>query len=113
MRGDPIRRIQRLRMVEVLWEVVVAGRKREWFEGKVPSTDERTEQATYDLLRMGFIQSLEGYPGSERHPYRLTQRSRAFLDDAVARIGKMGPGGVISIDWGGADEIEFPPVKSE
>lgn len=113
MPRDPNRELRKRRRLEILKEVAVGGRKREWFEGKVPSTDERTEQATNDLVRMGFIEGLEGYPCGEKHPYRLTERGRAFLDGVVARIGESGPGDVIIIDWKRADEIEFQLLNDE
>jgi hypothetical protein len=100
-------------MLEVLREVAWGGRNLEWFEGKTEPRDERRADATVELLRVGLIEKAEGYPGWEKHPFRLTDRGHAFLQDVVARIGTRGVGGVIGIDWKGVDEIEFPAISKE
>lgn len=113
MPRHPIGDLRKRRMVEVLREVAVGARTLEWFEGKVPARDEGTEEATSELLRIGLIERLEGYPEWEKHPFRLTDRGHSFLENLVGRIGGKGIGCSIDIDWKRIDEIEFPLIGNE
>ena len=69
MLRDPIGDVRKRRMVEVLREVAEGARTLEWSEGKVPARDERTEKATSELLRIGLIERLQGYPDWGKHPF--------------------------------------------
>ena len=81
-----------------------AGRTREWFEGEAPQMkNEDRGQATKDLLQIGWIEEVEGYPQRHPQPFRLTARGRAFLENIRARIGEND-----NINWQRLNEIEFP-----
>jgi hypothetical protein len=105
---NQIRELQKLKMLEVLWEIYKGGRtRREWIEGEIPSWDESRKdrkEATRYLLQIDFIEEDTGYP--ERlhpHPFCLTAGGRAFLENVRARIG-----GSDNINWQRLNEIEFP-----
>src|SRR5205809_391343 len=104
MQKDLVGERQKLKRLEVLEAVEKAGRTREWFEGETSQMkDEDRGQATKDLLQIGLIEEVGGYPQQHPQPFRLTARGRAFLENVRARIGKDS-----SIDWKRVNEIEFP-----
>jgi len=97
---------QRLHRFDVLREASQGARSLDWFRGKVPSPENLDrEQATRDLVRIGFIESVAGYPDAAPHPFRLTQQGRAFLESAQQQIGR--PEGT-GLEWNRVDEVAFP-----
>ena len=94
---------QKLKRLDVLWEIHKGGRTLEWFNSEAPKMrDEDRGQATKDLLRIGLIERIEGYPQQHPHPFRLTVRGHTFLENVWARIGANG-----NINWYRLNEIEF------
>src|SRR3989442_14820710 len=103
MQKDQLGERQKLKRLEILLAAEKEARSREWFEGKVPSRDEDKEEAAKDLLQIGLTEKVEGYLQQHPHPFRLTVRGRAFLENVRARIGEND-----NVNWQRLNEIEFP-----
>lgn len=95
--------------LRVLLAAATEARTLEWYEGQVPLGDTDREdraEATNDLVQLSLLERDEGYPGGTHpHPYPLTGRGLAFVENVQRKIGR-GNG----INWWRVDQIEFPTL---
>ena len=106
MQGDLIAEITKKRLLLVLRETARGGWSHGWYEGE--TADEYTKKAARELLHLGLLERDEGYRQGAMHPFRLTERGDAFFQDVIRNIGIERVGGVIDINWGKTNRIEFP-----